>query len=1494
MSRLHLAALVVLLACTSQGDRPVAARAAPAGASRTRLAVQPEFTIAENMFHPANPGWLWRPGLAESGGVYLATWIVSDGVQTDVWGARVTADGAVLPPGPFAITTAPGDQKVAAVAGGDAGWLVTWVDLRSGLFPTGVYAGQGDIYGARVARDGTLLDPDGLPLVADGTAYSDPAAAWTGAGWLVTFQQSYTSIHGVLVGPAGDAGARFFVAAPTSGRLSFPELACGGGTCLEAWSSRELYVNEGDIEGVRIDGVAGAPLDLAPVPIATAPGDQNQPAISFDGRDFLVVFEDRRDGTGYEVWGARVSSAGGVLDPAGFPIARTDGAIPTRPSVAFDGRNHLVEWRDTSVGSEDVPIRVRAVGTDGALVGAEAIVYAGSPGSRFGRIASAGGDRALVIHTLDVYGTVPLFGAIVGDDAARPFLDLEMVLGPPTRLDLPTGIGTRQRPGFGTSDTGHLAVWQQAFSTSFNDTDLYAARIAEDGTVLDPGGIPVSTAPNRQGFQAVAWAGTSWVVLWEDARNSYLTEIYGARISPEGVVLDPGGVLIAGGDMVQRRAPELAFDGTNVVAVWIDGNTSIQGVLLDPTTLAPVGPRFLLGTFPLGAVWGYPRLACGGGVCMTHWSHRGTSGASGEGDVYAARVDGAGNVLDPWPIEVCVQPGDQRSNGIAWDGQRFVLTWSDARSGAGYDGYATWVTADGFVLDTDGFPVAEPRTDLVLLVNMPFDGTYHLVSWRDERNGFTQWHARLMDTAGVLYDPEFQVSDGPVDTTGARFGTTRPGRYVVQYGVLDETVSPSQSHAWVRSVELRPSVSTLTVVRDGTGAGTVDSSPAGIDCGASCAADFQAGTAVTLTARPAAGSVFAGWTGACAGQTGATCTVTMNEDLAAGATFAVITYPLTVRTYGTGRGTVTGEGISCTTGSSEGCTGSFPSGAAVALTATPDAASIFTGWSGCASVSGAVCSVTMTGARSVTATFQPAYFVLTVRAAGTGKGTVTGDGISCYSGSTCTASVQNTAPATVVTLTAVPDEGSILTGWTGCTSVVGGVCSVTMSGARSATATFMPAAWTLTVRTSGTGKGTVTGEGISCYSGSTCTVSVPNTSPATAVAFTAMPDPGSIFTSWSGCTSVSGNVCSVTVTSARTVTATFQPAEWLLTARASGTGKGTVTGSGIECTSGSITGCTAWVPNTSPATPVTLTATPDAASILTSWSGCTSVSGNACTVTMTSARTVTAVFAPATWLLNARTSGTGKGSITGPGIECTSGSTAGCTASVPNTSPATVVQLVATPDGMSSFTAWSGCTTVSGNVCNVTMASARTVTATFGVTAWPLTVTLAGAGTGSVTGGGLFCRSGSSEGCTAIVPNTSPATVVTLTAMPELGSTFSYWSGCSSASGTTCTVTMGAARNVTAVFDPPLVPLTVTITGNGRGTVTGPGISCSTEWYGGCSASFPVTDPPSVVTLTAVDVVEGIRSWTGCTPVAWNTCTVAVTGPTAVIVDIAGMPYPVP
>lgn len=91
----------------------------------------------------------------------------------------------------------------------------------------------------------------------------------------------------------------------------------------------------------------------------------------------------------------------------------------------------------------------------------------------------------------------------------------------------------------------------------------------------------------------------------------------------------------------------------------------------------------------------------------------------------------------------------------------------------------------------------------------------------------------------------------------------------------------------------------LVVAQIGSGAGTMAGS--GISCGSVCTNDYAPGTVVTLTATPAIGSIFAGWSGGGCSGTG-TCTVTMNASTSITATFnsSAVTYDITATSLGSG------------------------------------------------------------------------------------------------------------------------------------------------------------------------------------------------------------------------------------------------------------------------------------------------------------------------------------------------------------------------------------------------------------------------------------------------------------------------------------------------------------------------------------------------------------------------------------------------------------------
>jgi Divergent InlB B-repeat domain len=171
----------------------------------------------------------------------------------------------------------------------------------------------------------------------------------------------------------------------------------------------------------------------------------------------------------------------------------------------------------------------------------------------------------------------------------------------------------------------------------------------------------------------------------------------------------------------------------------------------------------------------------------------------------------------------------------------------------------------------------------------------------------------------------------------------------------------------------------LTVIKQGPAAqsGTVTSNPAGINCGADCSSAFSLGSNVTLTAAVQAGSnaTFGGWGGTVPAACGSnlTCVVPMTAVQAVTATFLVATQQLTVSIAGGGGVSSNVQpGISCSTGNSGTCTASFAQGSQVVLAASPATSYKFNGWSGGGCSGTGTCTVTMSAAQSVAATFGAA------------------------------------------------------------------------------------------------------------------------------------------------------------------------------------------------------------------------------------------------------------------------------------------------------------------------------------------------------------------------------------------------------------------------------------------------------------------------------------------------------------------------------------------
>jgi len=158
----------------------------------------------------------------------------------------------------------------------------------------------------------------------------------------------------------------------------------------------------------------------------------------------------------------------------------------------------------------------------------------------------------------------------------------------------------------------------------------------------------------------------------------------------------------------------------------------------------------------------------------------------------------------------------------------------------------------------------------------------------------------------------------------------------------------------------------LSVVKSGNG--TVSGASGKISCGSACGTFATAGSALTLTASPASGVVFGGWSGACSGGQ-LTCSVTVSGAMSTTASFKS-QFTLSIGRSNSGTVTATPAGNDRAIDCPGNCSAKFTDGTAVTLTATPPAGKQFVNWSGGCSGTAPTCVVTITKDTSVQAVFS--------------------------------------------------------------------------------------------------------------------------------------------------------------------------------------------------------------------------------------------------------------------------------------------------------------------------------------------------------------------------------------------------------------------------------------------------------------------------------------------------------------------------------------------
>ncbi len=471
-----------------------------------------------------------------------------------------------------------------------------------------------NLVGSRLTRAGTLMTPAGTLIVSDFSSYNQTALAHDGAQWWFLWGAA-DRLRTVRIDSAGavlDPGGGIMLPITIGGTISYayaPVLVGrpGGGVHLFWYDMRVALGNDANVFVLPI----GPDQTLEPERcISTGTRNQVAPDLA-EGPDGDVALAFISEAANDDCVFVHLLDAGGRAKRA-EPIEIYRGPTVGRVGLAWNGACYLAVWDAGASGLSATAIKYRRLSATGELLepapldlmpgfspdvealgpnfyvasarfaaypqyifaqgiridGATGQLLDAGPRSLGGYYVSTGprvhqdGTRWIVTYhshwSHDSSQSDALYNFVNADGTITPARNPTPVAG---------GSGT---PDVVFSGSRYLFVWRSNSLSSANN--YISGRIMNPDGTFATGAFVISEAPGRQLRPVVGWDGTSFVVAWDDQRHQAAffdarTDIYGARVSEDGVVLDPGGLEIYRGPQGDAAAALLALPtGRTLVA----------------------------------------------------------------------------------------------------------------------------------------------------------------------------------------------------------------------------------------------------------------------------------------------------------------------------------------------------------------------------------------------------------------------------------------------------------------------------------------------------------------------------------------------------------------------------------------------------------------------------------------------------------------------------------------------------------------------------------------------------------------------------------------------------------------------------------------------------------------------------------------------------------------------------------------------------------------
>ena len=439
--------------------------------------------------------------------------------------------------------------------------------------------------------------------------------------------------------------------------------------------------------------------------ISNAANDQiNSASVSDGAGGTIIVWQDKRGGSTYDIYAQRLSTSGAVQWAAnGVAICVVD-SDQVSPAIIGDGSGGaIIAWQDKRSGSYD--IYAQRVNASGVLQ------WSPSTGDSICKVVF---DQVNISMVSDGSGGALLawedYRSNAGPGLADVYAQKVNATGVPQWTANGIGVCTQAAAQHGPriisdGSGGAFLTW---YDQRAGDYDIYAQRVSAIGGLVGiADGVAVCTSGTDQTNADICSDGAGGaIIVWQDFRSTTSIDIWVQRMSPAVAIRwPPDGIVMNNNVAYDQINPKLVSDGV-------------------------------------------------GGAMMT-WEDFRTGVTS---NIYAQRVDSTGVVATGWNVNgvtVCVSANNQSNPKIVTDSSNgAIITWVDKRdsstNGNTYDVYASRITGS-FALPwtANGVPIGTADSTQTNPTAVSDGSGGAIIAWQDKRSGNYDIYASRVFQSGT-------------------------------------------------------------------------------------------------------------------------------------------------------------------------------------------------------------------------------------------------------------------------------------------------------------------------------------------------------------------------------------------------------------------------------------------------------------------------------------------------------------------------------------------------------------------------------------------------------------------------------------------------------------------------------------------------------------------------------------------------------------------------